>query len=710
MGMQTVRSIDEKYLSPVIGNGEVVTTVGPTGYHNGADPITGTANRVIAWAGRRMNTPTYALIRFGTLQRALRIDQQLTEDISWAQTLDYDSGIVVSSLHHGDIDETTRSLVCLTQNVLIFRTTLENRGAVAVDIEFALDYHFPAVIEKHNYFQTAGQVHPAPEEIGMRVKPRDQGFSVEYYINHQLGEVRVESFPGCAMTTTENGGGFSHKLTLAPGQQTDLWLWMMLSDRRKFTHFPDFALLPAIIDDHTREWSKFWATSHVEFEDEQLTALRQSCLYGIRCSASPWSIPPTYLPAYWEGRTFHDELYPFLGLLSGGYTAMARRIPAFRLNTLPMALYYGGGDAAKFPWETIETGEEGGPYGPWMDERLHIGQFSESAWRYCQYSGDDDDLRVFYPLLRGCAEMYVHDVLLRDAQGVLKTRQITDFDESIYPVSNGVFTIAAAIRTLENAASAAQQLDTDTHRRAQWWEMAQELRQSVPGQTYYTTADESGTDHWHIAQIGPIYPFGIDVMSPKAHETLSQMHRALATERNVTAGSLPSYKGSHWMWAAAMIATGYFLQGRGDEGYCLLRQVINSTSPFLSPNEQSRDDGRYFIPWFTTSSGAIVFAMHSMFVQVDKGMTTLLNGVGSQLRNAKFERLLATRGVRVSGEICDGQLIRLVAHSPVALDWSFRLSAHHVPAFELAEHTCEANCMYVQCALNAGDTLILGSK
>jgi len=650
-----------------------------------------------------MDTPTYALIRFGSLRRTLRIDRQNTRDDAWSQTLDYDQGIVISVLRHEDIEETTRSLVCLTENVLVFHTRLKNHGTRSVEIDFVCDYAFPDMIDDELRPELTG------EAIRLQVQPHTAGFSVLYYINHQMGEVRLQSFPESASSITQNGGTFAHRGILEAGQNRDVWTWVMLSDRRKFTHFPDFERVETLIGEHVQGWRDFWATSHVEFDDERLTDLRQSALYTIRCNASPWSIPPAYLPAYWEGRTFHDELYPFLALLSGGYVELARRIPSFRLNTLPVALYYGGGEAARFPWEAIETGEEGGPYGAWMDERLHIGQFSETAWRYYLYQGDVDTLRMDYPLLRGCAELFVQDVLLRDEHGVLKTRRVTDFDEAIYPVTNGIFTISAAIRALENAAAAARRLGVDTQRSEQWEVMAQELRQVIPGQDYYTVADDAEKDHWHIGQIGPIYPFGVDVMSPKARATLSRLHEALKTDRNVTAGSAPGYTGSHWMWVAAMIATGFFLQSSGDEGYELLGQVLNSTGPFLSPNEQLRDDRPLpFLPWFTTSSGAIVFAMHSLFVQVDETGTALLKGLGSHLKNARFERLLANQGVRVSGEISDGALIRLVAHTADAVTWDFSLPHQVASVCKLENGTVQNGRVRFIRALPAGDTVIVG--
>jgi hypothetical protein len=701
VSIYTIHSSDEKYSSPLAGNGEIVTKFGPTGYHNGQVQEGAQGQRMIAWAGRRMNTPTYALIRYGGLERQLKINGALTEDKDWAQSLDYDKGLIISSLRHGNLEEVTRSLVCLTENILIFHTRLKNHSAEAIEIEFSCDYAFPTSIDEDLRPELTG------ERINLQVIPRSEDFSVMYFINHQIGEVRLQSFPECRIETSANGGSFIHQMRLEAGQEREISTWLMLSDRRRFTHFPPLARLPILMDEHLRGWADFWSTSHVEFDDARLTDLRQSALYGIRCNASPWSIPPTYMPAFWEGRTFHDELYPFLALLSGGYLDLARRIPNFRLNTLPLALHYGGGEAARFPWEATEKGEEGGPYGSWMDERLHVGQFSETAWRYYLYQGDDDDLRNFYPLLRGCAELFVQDVMIRDENGILKTRRVTDFDEAHYPVSNGIFTIAAAIRSLENAAAAATKLGIDAKRSKKWSSMAQELRQSMPGKAFYTVDDAAEADYWHIAQVGPIFPFAIDVNSSKARETLARMHEALKTERNVKAGSLPSYDGSHWMWAAAMMATAYFMQGCGDEGYELLSETVNSTGPFLSPNEQMRDSHPLpFIPWFTTSSGAIVFAMHSIFVQVDSDGTSLLNGLGTQFKTARFERLLASQEVRISGEIIDGELMRLVAHAEESKNWGFYLPERIVSACGLEGKVSGNKGVYIECTLNAGDTML----
>ncbi|GDY12041.1 hypothetical protein LBMAG53_09190 [Planctomycetota bacterium] len=715
--LRTVTSQDPHQVSPIAGNGEIVTAFGPSGYHDTPIRDGHLDTRQIAWSGRRLHGPTHPLIRFGRIQRSLTVDGAAIIDRDWSQTIDYDHGWIDSHLTHGNLHETTRSLVCLSENLLIFRSRFHNQGPTAIDLVLALSYAFPTTIDPnlhapgpHQRVEGESEVAGA-ETIRLRVKTRSDGFSVYYHIGQHLGEVRLAGNPISVVATTTQGGSCTHRLTLAPGAEAEVWTWVAFCDRVHFTHFPDLTRIRTLVEDHARGWQAFWATSQVEYDDPQLTAFRQACLYTIRCNASPWSIPPGYFHIYWEGRTFHDELYPFLALLSAGHGELAQRIPQFRLTTLPQALATGGGLAAHYPWETTEAGLEGGPYGHWHDERFHIGQIAETAWRLFLYQRDDDDLRRFYPLLRGCAEMFVKDVLVRDAQGSLRTRLLTDFDENWGPLSNGIFTLAAAIRTLENAASAAERLQVDLRTRSAWQAMAKELRLAMPGAEIYTAADDAPAGYRHIAQVGPLHPFPVDSTSAKARATLTALHQDLKTSRNATVGGgVSNPQGSHWIWATALLATAYNQQGRGDEGFALLRQMLNSAGPFLCSNERWQEDRPQpiVLPWFTTSAGAAVFALHSTFVQVDETGTILLNGIGPNFGSARFTGLAASHGVTVSGEIRAGAVVRLSVNAPVAVSWSFAVPQRIATANGLAGH-CDGNDLcHCEFDLPAGQTVLVG--
>ena len=148
--MLTVTNNSKLYNFPFIGNGELGTALGPTGYHTGSYtgicPEDDKVNRTLFWAGRRFKDArsgnikiprvapeelfgaTVPLIRFGRFDRTLHIDGIKTGDENWHQTLDYDQATVVSELNHGEIFEKTETLVCMTFNMLVFHTRLENRS------------------------------------------------------------------------------------------------------------------------------------------------------------------------------------------------------------------------------------------------------------------------------------------------------------------------------------------------------------------------------------------------------------------------------------------------------------------------------------------------------------------------------------------------------------------------------------------------------
>ncbi len=140
--MSTVRSSDSLYNSPMIGNGELVTMLGPTGYHNGYCPPEEMVNRTLFWAGRRMEDargmniriprnppeellgPTKPLLRLGRFQRFLTIDGQPTTDQDWEQSVDFEKAVLTSTMTHGTVLEQTESRVLLSSNVILFITRL----------------------------------------------------------------------------------------------------------------------------------------------------------------------------------------------------------------------------------------------------------------------------------------------------------------------------------------------------------------------------------------------------------------------------------------------------------------------------------------------------------------------------------------------------------------------------------------------------------
>jgi len=747
MGRFAVKSTDGEYNSPIIGNGEVVTVLGPTGYHNGFCPEEERVNRTLFWAGRRLRDarsadiriprvppeeligPTIPLIRFGRLHRVLRINGEACEDDVWTQTLDPEKGTVHSELEHDGILERTRSLVCLTENVLIFRTGLVNSRDVEADVEFWLDYVFGDAEGERAAGTRLHIRRPHPDDLGFgnvegvrsvetdlasRPPHLRESLSVAYEIEGHLGEVHLGRYPNGVIRDTETGGRFIHQVTLAPGESHELMFWVVLSDRTKYTHYPEYGRVLELVAKHERAWAKFWGRSRVQLNDAQIDAVRTTCLYTLRCNASPWSIPPGYLSTTWEGRTFHDEFYPFLAMISSNHPELAVRIPNYRLATLPVARRRAAGHGAYYAWEATELGEESAPYGHWTDERFIHGQFSEQAWRYYLHTRNIEDLRRFYPVMRGCALWMIHDVLERDETGRLRGRVIADISEHVITAQNTIFAGCAAVRSLENAARAAELLDVDATERETWLALAEELKSNLPRSgdgTVYRYADDTDTP-FESAHLGMVFPFPFDVDGEAAAETLKRAYDIYLSSRAEAAASETVFS-YNWIWAVGRLAAICFYQGKADWGYDVLQQAPKTLGPFMAPNEHYRETGGAFLPWFTSGAGAFVYAINAMFVQVwDQGPAILCPALPRDASGIRFENLLTTHGVTLSGEIDRGQVVSLAATADREMEWRFRLPQSVADQVRLVQKAVadgrdSAGRIICRIRLNAGENSLL---
>jgi hypothetical protein len=410
----------------------------------------------------------------------------------------------------------------------------------------------------------------------------------------------------------------------------------------------------------------------------------------------------------WEGRIFHDEYFGFMGLLANNYTALAERAPNHRLSIIPEAKRRSKGHGTFYAWEAIETGEESAPYGHWVDERFIHGQFSEEAWQFYLRTGSKKALARYYPVLRGCAEWLNHDAVVRDDNGKLKIRSMTDLDEGLYPVVSGIYVTCATIRSLENAAKAADLLGCDPEDAEDWSALAAELRRSLPVSpdgvhyTYSENADlPNGGGH-----LGMVFPFSIDIHSELARNTISLGYQSfLESREDRRSDQVLAYT---WMWALSQLATTLFYQGRADEGYEVLSQVPAVVGPFMAPNEQMRDDIGAYLTWYTTGAGIYSFALTTMFVQVfNENGAILLPALPAALQNIRFHGLLATDGVTVAAEISEGTINRLDLTSLRDMTWQFRMPKARLEQINLRKDlkvsaADEVGYVRIECRLQKG--------
>ena len=684
----------EPYLPAITGNGELVTCVGPSGYHEDGPWHPGFC--VFAMAGRRLRTTVATLVRLGRVSRSVSIGGRESQPASWQQEVVPAEGLVSSVLRHDGLEERTRSFVSLRCNAFVGITELHNASAGPLSASFTYRYALGDWEDK------------LPEGAHSRVRPGGTGADVTYGIDGHLGRVCLRPLGAPEVIVDDDRTvRLLYRLEIPAGASERVGVLLAFGDRRHYYQAPEAWDADEWHADQVGLWAGFQAVSRVSVGDEGVEALREMCMYDLRCNASPWSIPPAYIPTHWEGRTFHDELYPFLGLISAGHRDMAARIPHFRLRTLPQAEAWGSGPGARYPWETAEDGSEGGPFGPWDDEHFHIGQILESAWQYVQFQDDADELARFYPMLASCADYFLHNMVVWEG-GEAHVKPCTDYDEAISPVPDGLYTLCAAIRCMEVASLAAERLGVDARRRPRWLETAAALRRSLPkkpdGRSYATFA---GAEHHHIAELGPVYPFRIADDADLARGTLERFSEACKADVGWMPGTLPGYHGTTWMWSGAHLATAWALLGDGERAWETLVETVKAAGPGMMPVEHVRGSGEIGVPWFTTAAGAFVFALHSMLVRVTDEGTDVFPALPASMGDVSFEGLAGKGdGVCLSAALLGGRLVSLAVEAPGRKTLSLRIPTRYLPSeflswVGIAERSEDVDC--TRCVLRVED-------
>jgi hypothetical protein len=647
----------------MIGNGEIQTIVGPNGYHNGKVLEVESVNRTLFWAGRRHRDARTAETWIPRFDKDIPIGstQPLVRD-NWEQTMDYDKAMVKSIVNHTELREYTESMVLMNQNIMVFHTTLTNTSNSDVAVEFTLKYQFgdaygdlakgtklfifrPYYTDK--LFGSIDGKFSTDPDVESRAPHISEGLTVKYELEDHLGEVRWGRSPVGKIQKTPVGGNFIHEISLKKGESTELWFWATLSDRLKYTYFPDLQQVKQYVNEHTEGWKKFWNTSSVTLNNPELESIYKSSLYTLRCNSGQWSSSCGILASNWEGRFLHDEMFVFFGLISSNHPDLARKIPNWRWLTYDVAVQRSKGHGTFYAWEATEEGKESSPIGQWVDERFIHGEISEHTWRYYLYTGDKKSLEQFYPVLKGNFEWLIYDVLRYDEKGNIRLRPVVSPVEHIFPAENDMYTVCAFTRALQVAARAATILGKDNDNVIEWLQLAEKMKKLMPVDTKNNVykAAENLDDSFGIAHLASIFPFAIELESDVTRNTLNKAveYYLQSKEQRTTDYVLST---TTWIWGLSNLASACFVAGDGESGYSILKDAKYTIGSFMTPPEHwSKQDGAY-LPWHTTGSGAYVAAVNGMFVQVyNENGAILFPAISPELKNPSFSHLLASEGI-----------------------------------------------------------------
>lgn len=253
--------------------------------------------------------------------------------------------------------------------------------------------------------------------------------------------------------------------------------------------------VPKLRQEHSQLWREFWQRSFVQLEDRAfLNQQWYLSLYHLACATRPGSVGPgLFGPWSWEdfppwGNDRHwdyNAQAAIWGTYSCNHLELTRAYNDEVFDLLPAARmmvreYYGGIPGAKYPGVTWPRRYSTPPHSrkadftsPWVN-----GFIAQPLWWYYQHSQDTEFLREKgYPVIKACAEFY-EGFLQRAPDGKydMPPTAVWDLSFMIPDARNATIDLAFAKMLLRTASAASEVLGVDAELRAQWKQIAANLR------------------------------------------------------------------------------------------------------------------------------------------------------------------------------------------------------------------------------------------
>ena len=653
------------YFAPLIGNGRIATYIGPDGT-GGCTAFSyeeekrrrscPTAN--IWWAGRRyIDVFTRDLIPFGNIRQSVSLKDRVFDfPTEWEQEFEpTDAAVTCVSDYTDDLKIVTRAFIHSDMDVLAVEKTFHGKRA---------EYEFCYCISDNPHSNSAPR--------GMKTVPHSEGSTVFFYyqIHGQQdynGTVTViaDSLDGALPPeTVYDGNSVRYKYSVKDGDR--LFFYILLSDNAMGNEGLPTAeeMLSAVkklgfeklFSAHKEKWKSFYAEGYVKTGDESIDRVYETALYMLKCYTTPWSIPIGINDTHWGGRYFaFDEYYSFLGLLEGNHKELASRVPEFRFKGLDIAVTRAsskGLSEARFPWETVETGEEAAPPGFWYDHIFHMAHIAIGAWEYYEYTGDLNWLKEKgYKLIYSCSQFYVRHAVY-NVGGRVFVGKFTDLERLGSSVENAFMTACAVIRTLEIASSAATLIGVDREY-AEWCSvLAKSLRKNLPEENG-AYVPYLGCDQKSIAVFTGVFPYRVtDKNDPRQEKAINEY-----LEQESIYGNMYAVGHGISTWYACWKAMLFARLFKSHETLDSLKQATKSAGCFAECFEINEKDCIYR-PWFSTAGGIFISSVNEMVLQSKGNEIYILPSVTQEMDSVSF-KLAAVGGIVISVKTVNNKLVYL---------------------------------------------------
>lgn len=633
----------QEYVAPILGNGTVCIQADYEGCmadERRTDKISCNPSMRIWRAGRRQYDNT--LLPFGSFGHSFKNSKMLEK---YSQQLD-------------------------TQNALV-KTKCEYNGGTEIESIVSVHHDFDLIMINRRIFCSQNLSYCFEYVTGNdkkdfwidEITEYDDGIDIEY--SAAKGQRGIISLFSDEKTAVHAGNGtFSLECDISQGEKEVTFYILFCDNITSKEYLKDSEEIKsrvkaegynAFIKRHVSQWKKYYSEGYAVTDDQELNAVYNTAQYHIKCYTTPWSVPVGLCDALWHGKYFaFDEFYMLMPLLSSNHMNAAYKIPHFRAEGLEKAIKRASSPhsvrQARYPWETLENGDEGASPGYWHDHVFHMACIAMAEYYYYKYTDDKNFLlKEGYPVIKACAMFYINHMLYETSDGHLKVSKCTDMERLGASVPNGYMTSCGIIKTIRIFCETAHILGLDEADK--YLHLADRLYASLPNDGFKYIPHDGCADT-SIGLMGGTYPFDImdknNTLQKNGIKSYLSQENAKGNMYAVGSGACPWYK----VWKAIVLGR----LGKADEAYCAIKDAANNTGNFKEMYEiNDLETGTIFRPWFGTASGMFIQAVNEMLVRSEDGILYIGAALPKKIKAFSF-KLAAYGGIVVEAEIYDNRI------------------------------------------------------
>ena len=620
-------------------------------------PARSVASPNIWWAGRRyVYDSRRFLIPFG--QMLANIEGLPVRPAEWNQTLDTQGAKVCSECLYEEGEKiNVDAFIHHDMNLLAIRRKFNLKEKRAFQLSYRLRsnnadnivrgdplvWTAPSPL-KHSRRDTIDPDNTLPRymEIFPSADPVTGGWRIRYTVDGQW------DYEGVILLFADRPlkRGWTGNVFTLSGEAKDeeVTLYLILRDNVDEENYEETAVRQAMdvlclgydgmYTSHKAGWDAYYAESHVQLSDENLMKVYRAAQYDLKCFTTRWSIPVGLNDMCWEGKYYaYDEYFAYIGLLTGNHMELAGRVPRFRNQVLPTARQRVTDTAVRYPWITVETGEEASTPAAWVDHVFHMANVTVGAWEYYAYTKDEGYLReIAWPIMLPCTEFYRRYMIFRVEGGKTIVGPCTDWERLGTAVRNAYMTTCGVIYTLQLTARAGRILGYDPQYIEECETIAAELYDGLPNNGERYLPHPLCGEQRSIGVFGGMFPYHImEKNNPLQQSAIEDYQKFEGTYGNMYAvGSGVS------AWFAAWKGIAYARLHEPERAMTCVRQAASSQGCFGELFEINEETHR-FRPWFSTANGIYMAAVHNALIQSNDGMIELLPGYAAEEGDVSFE-------------------------------------------------------------------------